>query len=312
MLSPSCNGIGGNDVGDDMSFHDNMPCLLPHSPALRVNFADRVKEKMNVGIAGFGTIGATVAQALDDGRIDGINLAAICSRSAAKATERMATLRHSVPIVAANELAKTCNVVVECVPTSAFMEIAEPVLLAGRVLITVSGAAILDHPEVIDLARNNGGRIVLATGALLGLDAIRAAAEGEIHSVRMVTRKPPLSLAGAPYLRARGIDVESLTEPQKVFEGSAAEGARGFPSNVNVAAAVGLAGVGADSTRLEIWADPKLERNTHTIFVDADSARFEMKIENVPTDQNPGTGRITALSVIAALRAEVSSLRVGS
>jgi aspartate dehydrogenase len=147
---------------------------------------------------------------------------------------------------------------------------------------------------------------------LLGLDAIRAAAEGNIHSVTMVTRKPPRSLIGAPHLVDNQIDINNLSEPLLVFSGNAFDGAAGFPSNVNVAAAVGLAGVGARNTKLEIWADPTRTRNTHTIKVDADSARFEMTIENIPTESNPGTGRITALSVITTLRGLVQSLKVGS
>jgi aspartate dehydrogenase len=97
-----------------------------------------------------------------------------------------------------------------------------------------------------------------------------------------------------------------------VFEGNAADGARGFPANVNVAAALGLAGIGPERTRLEIWADPAVERNTHDIHVEADSARFSLHIENIPSAENPRTGRITALSVIACLRGLASPLRVGT
>ncbi len=81
---------------------------------------------------------------------------------------------------------------------------------------------------------------------------------------------------------------------------------------MNVAAALGLAGVGPDRTLLQIWADPTLERNTHTIKVDADSARFEMTIENVPSPEKPGTGKITALSVITALEGLRAPLKVGT
>jgi aspartate dehydrogenase len=152
----------------------------------------------------------------------------------------------------------------------------------------------------------------MATGALLGLDAVRAAALGTIESVTMVTRKPPKSLVGAPQIVAEGIDVMALTEPLMLFDGSAREGARGFPANVNVAAALALAGIGPDRTRLQIWADPALQRNTHHIVVDSDSARFELKIENIPTIEKPGTGRITALSMIAALQGLTSPLKIGS
>ena len=141
---------------------------------------------------------------------------------------------------------------------------------------------------------------------------MRAAAESTIHSVIMVTRKPPRSLLKAKYIIENNISLDDLAEPLLVFKGSAREGAEKFPSNVNVAAALGLAGIGPDLTQLEIWADPTRVRNTHFITVDADSARFELKIENVPTEENPGTGRITALSVIAALRSLGAPMRVGT
>jgi aspartate dehydrogenase len=127
----------------------------------------------------------------------------------------------------------------------------------------------------------------------------------------MVTRKPPAGLEGAPYLVQNGISVAGLTEAKKVFDGTAREGARGFPANVNVAAALSLAGVGPDRTKLEIWADPGVTRNTHTIKVDADTMRFTMTIENVPSE-NPRTGRNVAPSTVAALRGLVSTLKVGS
>lgn len=266
---------------------------------------------MKVGIAGLGTIGKVVARALDRG-IEGIELDAICTRNADKAQATLSTLRRPPLLVDAASLARRCDVIVECVPKAAFLEIVEPALCAGKLVVTVSGAGVLAHPHVVELARANGARIILASGALLGLDAVRAAAEGTIHSVRMITRKPPKSLAGAPYLIEHGISITGLNAPKRVFAGSAREGAAGFPANVNVAAALGLAGIGADATTLEIWADPGLERNTHSIEVDADSARFRMTIENVPSEENPGTGRITALSVIATLRGLVAPLRVGS
>jgi aspartate dehydrogenase len=103
-----------------------------------------------------------------------------------------------------------------------------------------------------------------------------------------------------------------LTAPLRVFAGNAREGARGFPANVNVAAALALAGIGPERTALEIWADPALERNTHRIEVEADAARFAMSIESIPSEENPRTGKLTALSVIACLRGLVEPLRVGT
>jgi aspartate dehydrogenase len=127
----------------------------------------------------------------------------------------------------------------------------------------------------------------------------------------MTTRKPPRGLAGAPYLVKNGISVEGLKAAKCVFAGTAREAAAGFPENVNVAAALSLAGIGPDRTTIEIWADPDVTRNCHYIEVEADSARFSFSIENIPSE-NPRTGRIVALSVIAALRKLGAPLRVGT
>jgi aspartate dehydrogenase len=149
------------------------------------------------------------------------------------------------------------------------------------------------------------------TGALIGLDAMIAAAEGEIFSVKMVTNKPPLGLKGAPHLIENNISVDGLTEPLKVFSGNAREAAKGFPANLNVVVALALAGVGPEKTHLEIWADPTVVRNTHTITVESDSAKFSMKMENIPSE-NPKTGRIVAQSVVAMLRKMLSTFQVGT
>ena len=171
---------------------------------------------------------------------------------------------------------------------------------------------LLPRMHLVRLARQSGARIIIPTGALLGLDAVRAAAEGPVDSVSIETRKPLNGLAGAPYLEKHGIDVMAMTEPTVVFEGNAFDAAVGFPANVNVAAALALAGIGPARTRVKIWADPTVTRTSHTIRVEAAAARFTMTIENVPSEENPKTGKLTALSVLACLRGLVSSLKVGS
>ena len=176
----------------------------------------------------------------------------------------------------------------------------------------LSAGALLPRMHLMRRAVAAGARIVVPTGALLGLDAVRAAAEGPVESVTMETRKPPNGLAGAPHLVKNNISVDGLTEPLLVFDGNALEAAAGFPANVNVAAALALAGIGPVRTKVKIWADPGIDRNIHTISVEADAARFSMKIENVPSDENPRTGRLVALSVLACLRGLVSPLKVGS
>ena len=268
------------------------------------------KRPLRVGLAGLGAVGLEVAKRLIAG-VPGLTLAAVAVRDVQKAQRALPQVGDSIPVCKTTELAESCDIVVECLPPALFREIALSAIDKGRIFMPLSVAQLLENGDLIERAKQKGARIMVPTGALIGLDAVRAAAEGTIHSVKMVTRKPPAGLEGAPYLREHGISVVGLKEPLKVFDGSAREGARGFPANVNVAAALSLAGIGPDRTQLEIWADPNVTRNTHTISVDADTARFTMTIENIPSE-NPRTGKSVAPSTVAALRALVSELKIGT
>lgn len=265
---------------------------------------------LRVGLAGLGAVGLPVARRLLEG-IRGLALEAVSVRDPAKAKRALPKL-ESIAFVEPGALAARCDIVIEGLPPAQFLAVAKPTVEAGKIFMPLSVGQLLIHGHLIERARATGARILPPTGALLGLDAVRAAAEGEIRSVTMVTRKPPRGLEGAPHLVQNNISLAGLTEPLKVFDGSARDGAKGFPANVNVAAALSLAGIGPDRTRLQIWADPAVDRNIHRIEVDADSARFSLQIENVPSEENPRTGKITGLSTLAALRGLVSELRVGS
>jgi aspartate dehydrogenase len=267
---------------------------------------------LRVAIGGFGAIGKVVAEALDDG-IEGMTLAAVSARDATRAEAAIAKFATPVPVLPLGRLWEDADIIVECAPARHLRDIAEPALAHGRTLVTLSCGALLDNFDLIELARAHGGRILVPTGALLGLDAVQAAAlGGGIRSVRMITRKPPNGLDGAPYLVEHGISVVGHNAAKLVFSGSARDAARGFPANVNVAAALALAGIGPDRTTIEIWADPAVDRNIHRIEVEADAARLSMQIENVPSLENPRTGRLTPLSVIALLRKFSSPLAIGT
>jgi aspartate dehydrogenase len=265
---------------------------------------------LRVAVAGLGPIGIRVVEALDRG-IDGLVLAAVSVQNPDKHRSRLAKLTRTPAVLPISALSEVADIVIECAPSKLVRSIVAPFVASGKTAVVLSAGALLDNEDLIELAKQNGGQIVVPTGALIGLDAVTAAAVGNIQSVRMVTRKPVLGLAGAPYIVENNIDIERITEPLKIFDGTAREAAKGFPANLNVAVALSLAGIGPDRTRLEIWADPALTRNVHRVEVESDSARFSMLIENIPSE-NPKTGLITALSVIAYLRKQRASLRVGT
>ncbi len=267
-------------------------------------------QALTVGIAGLGAIGLHLARTLDAG-VDGLRLAAVSARDLKKAKANTAGFK-APPMVVPNAELAACDIVVEAAPAAAFEEIAAAAIEAGKVFVPSSVGALLPRMRLVERAKQTGARIIVPTGALLGLDAVRAAAEGAVESVTIETRKPPRGLEGAPYLKQNNIDVGAIAAATRVFKGNAFDAAQGFPANVNVAAALALAGIGPERTMVEIWADPGVTRNTHTIRVEAAAARLTMTIENVPSEENPRTGKITPLSIVACLRGLTSTLKVGS
>ena len=269
-------------------------------------------KRQRLAIAGLGAIGLRVAEAVDRGEVDGIELTAVSANERAAAAKRVSGFRVAPDVLPIEDLPDHADVVVECAPAAIFSDIATGVLSKGLTFLPLSVGALLRHPELIDLARDNGARIVVPTGAIIGLDTVRAMAVGQIHSVTLETRKPPNGLAGAPHLVENGIDISGLSEPLCVFRGSARDAANGFPANVNVAAALGLAGLGPDETKVEVWADPTIDRNIQSVTIASDSGEATMTMRNIPSDENPRTGRIVANSVIATLQRLTAPLVVGT
>lgn len=265
-----------------------------------------------LAIAGLGAIGLKVARAVDAGAVPGITLTAVSAKDVARGRARVAELKSPPKVVTLPELAEHADIIVECVPAAAFREVAEAAIARGRWFLPLSVAGLIANMDLVEKAKTTGARIVVPTGALIGLDTVRAMAVGKIHEVRLETRKPPAGLAGAPHLVENNIDVENLTAPLCVFRGNARAAAKAFPANVNVAAALGLAGVGPDQTQVEVWADPGVDRNHQSVTIRSDAGEAKMTIANIPSVENPRTGRIVANSVIATLQRFTAPLIVGT
>ncbi|MFD3443317.1 aspartate dehydrogenase [Microbacteriaceae bacterium 4G12] len=264
-----------------------------------------------VGIAGLGSIGRVLAARV--GGIPGYALAAVSTRRGEEARAFLDANGIDAPVVPLGELPQHADVVIDATPVASFRSVAEPALRAGRDLVPLSVGGLLENWDLVALARESGGAILVPSGAIGGLDGVLAAAEGKIESVRIITRKPVAGLLGGtadPGEDATGGAGEDR-EAALLFEGSVREAFARFPANLNTAVALSLAGIGPDRTRIEVWADPALTSNTHQILVVSDSVRLELRVENVPSE-NPRTSTLAALSVLALLRKRGSSVRVGS
>lgn len=271
-------------------------------------------QQIRVGLAGFGNVGQAVASRLESGAIPEMRLAAVTSGNLDKARAGVARLASRPALLPLAEFVKACDVVVECATAGAFAEIARAVLRAGRTLIAVSAGGVPNCPDLARLARDHGARVILASGALPGLDAVRSAAEGTITSVHLRTQLRPDSLAHEEAVRGRGFDFTTAPprEPVKVFEGTGGETAAAFPRHFNVAITLSLATIGFDRTRIEVWADPTVPGTVHTLTVESEDVGLTLISRNRPSPANPRTSRMVAHNVMATLRTLAVPLQVGS
>jgi aspartate dehydrogenase len=265
---------------------------------------------IEVGVAGLGVIGRAVCRAIDAG-IPGLRLAGGLARDRARAEAFLGSLATRPPLLPLDDLVGAADLVVEASTQSHLEEIAPRTLGAGRDLVVLSCGGLLGHPEWIALAEANRCRILVPSGAIAGLDGVKGARVGAVASVTMETRKPPRGLAGAPWIVQQRIDLDAIAQETLIFEGAASEACRAFPANVNVVAALSLAGIGPERTRIRIYAVPGLARNLHRVRVEGEFGALTVEIENVPSE-NPRTGRLSYLSTIALLRDLGAPLRVGS
>jgi aspartate dehydrogenase len=258
---------------------------------------------MRVGLIGLGAIGRGVVQLL--GSDDEIGLV-----GALVGDPRKSRAAWAPPICASLDelLEKQPEVVVEVAGHDALRCYGPKVLHAGIDLIMVSVGALANH-DVEDAIRQSAqagaSRVFVASGAIGALDAIASAAVcGGLRRVTHTTRKPARALLEAA-------EAADLTEPRELFRGSARDGALRFPESINVAAAVSLAGIGLDRTEVCVIADPSVERNSHEVVAQGDFGDLRFEIRNIPTDENPRTGRLVAMSIVHVLRQRHALLVVG-
>jgi aspartate dehydrogenase len=263
---------------------------------------------ISIGIVGCGTIGSAIARAIQEGRIRA-NLAGFTSRTPSRAEALARSLTCTPPVLGLQELIGVSDLVAEAASVAAVAEIVPACLEARKDVFVISAAGLLEHQGWYRQAEAQGTRILVPSGAIAGLDGVRAATVGRVDSVLLITRRPPEALSGAPYVVERGIELEGLTQATVIFEGSAREACRGFPKHVNVPAALSLAGVGLDRTSVQVLAVPGCRFNQHQIEVQGEFGRLRVEIENTPSSMNPRTGLLSVFSSIETLAEYARSRR---
>ena len=258
-----------------------------------------------IGLIGCGAIGTEIATEVSGGRVGNAEIAALFDMDAAIANELAQQLGGAITTFTDMDeflAAPGLEMVVECASPSAVKAHGERVLAAGKDLMVVSSGALTDtalFQRLADLAVQRGLRFIIPTGALGGIDAIRAT-RGLLEEVVLTTTKPPRGLMGAPGFKEW--ESKEITEAQVIFDGSALEAIKLFPANVNVGATLSLAGLGPEKTRVKVVADPDSPGNVHQIYARGSFGVMRFTLENRPHDRNPRTSYLAILSVLETLR----------
>jgi aspartate dehydrogenase len=222
-------------------------------------------------------------------------------------------LRTRVSVLALKKLIQKSDLVVEASSSTVSGSIAEQSIAAGKSVMVMSvGGLLANSGKLLHKAAKRNCRIYIPSGAVCGIDGIKAANIGKITSALLITRKAPRGLEGAPYLRQRRINVNAIQKDTVVFQGPARDAVKGFPKNINVSAVVSLAGIGAKRTQVRIIASPRAKRNTHELELKGDFGTIYTRCENVPSRENPKTSMLAALSAIATLKAITLPIQIGT
>ena len=267
--------------------------------------------KLKVGILGVGAIGRILATAIDERRVDA-ELVAISDLECERAKGFAAGLRTPPRVVSLHEMIQRADLVIEAAGQSALQEFVPRALAGERDILVMSVGGLLGHEEWFCEAAKKGCRIYVPSGAIAGLDGIKSASMGRLESVVLTSRKPIAALKDTKYVVERQVDLEKLKEETVIFEGTAEEAARAFPTTSNVAASLRLAIEATVGVLVRVIAVPGGTRNVHEIRVQGEFGRLSVDVENVPSKDNPRTSQLAAYSALAALTNLTRALRVGT
>ena len=261
-------------------------------------------KKIKIGIVGCGAIGKSLAKFIERELFTNAKLAAICDINLSQLASLIKGLKKSKPEISDLEnLIRKSDLVIECASAKVSYLVARKSILKGRnVLIMSIGGIVTKANELFKFAQQNKTTVYLPSGAICGLDGIKALSLAGIRKVKLITRKPPKSLEG----------IGSVKKEKIIFKGNALEAIEKFPKNINVSVLLSIAGIGAKKTEVQIITSPKFKRNSHEVLIESNAGKIRTVCENVAFKENPKTSYLAALSAMSVLKSIFSSARIGN
>jgi len=281
-------------------------------------YLEKSRDFLGVGLVGCGAIGTVLAHAIDEGKAGDARLLSLYDLDINKCEKLVKELFHK-PLIAEtfSELieCEDVDLIIEAASQEAVRQYALRTLQAGKDLMIMSVGALVDTrltEKIRSLVKGGKRMVYLPSGAIAGIDGLKAAAIGRIDEVTLRTRKPPRGLSGALYIKEKKIDLNSISGTKTIYEGPAEEACKFFPKNVNVAAALSLAGVGPKKTKVQIVVDPTIQKNIHEIDVKGEFGELTVLTQNVVSPINPKTSALAVFSAIATLKKITEGFQIGT
>ncbi len=271
--------------------------------------------KLKIGIIGCGAIGTSLAKTIVTDMAEKACLRGLYDIDTQKAERlsKLITKNNNLVLNSRGILIDKCGLIIEAASSKVSWGIAKEALSNGKDVIIMSVGGIISRlKEMSALARKNNCKVYIPSGAICGIDALKAVKISGIKKITLTTRKNPASFKGVRFIEEKGINLDKIKKDRVLFSGPAREAVQYFPQNINVAAVLSLAGIGEKKTFVEIIASPLVKRNIHEIKIDSAAGTIWTRTENVLHPSNPKTSFLAVLAAISTLKQILEPVRIGT
>ena len=269
--------------------------------------------RVKVCIVGCGAIGSRMAKAITKDLKKDCRVSGLFDINPKKA-ERLAKELKLTGITGSslNNLIKKSDCVVEATNAPDIRNIVVESIKVKKSILVMSVGKLLNQKGLFELAQKNQCYILLPSGAIAGLDAIKAASLSKIKKIMLTSRKPPAGFGINPYFQKNNIDLSQIKKETILFEGAVDSAVKHFPQNINVAATLALASQQKDKITIRIMTSPDYKTNSHEVEVTGDFGKIYSKTDNVPCPDNPKTSYLAVLSGLQTLKQYCTGILIGT
>lgn len=272
------------------------------------------QKKVRVGFIGCGAIGSRLAKSVRHDLKDSCQITGFYDLIPQRIKKLTSSLKLSPTLIKKSipDLVRSSDFVVEAIASSKTTDIIKSVIRAKKSILIMSVGKVLSIPHIFKLAEKNQTMVLIPSGAIGGLDVIKAINPKDISKITLTTRKPPSSLEQSDYLTKKRIFINRIKKETILFDGGVRESVRLFPRNINVAAALALASRAQNKIRIRIITSPKFTLNSHEINVWGKFGHLAVRTDNLPCPDNPKTSYLAVLSAVQTLKQHFQSVKIGT